>query len=83
MNGLISIAAQTLLQENTTDETRGKVFGALNMMVNIAATLPILFAGILADLIGVTRVITVLGILMLIFAIGQFYWVSKNPIKMA
>jgi len=78
MNGLISIASQTLLQEHTTDETRGKVFGALNMMVNIAATLPILFAGILADLIGVARVVTFLGLLLLVFAIGQVYWLRHE-----
>lgn len=78
MNGLLSIASQTLLQEHTTDATRGKVFGALNMMVNIAATLPILFAGILADLIGVTRVITVLGVLLLVFAVIQSYWFHER-----
>jgi MFS family permease len=73
MNAVVSSAAQTLLQENTTDETRGKVFGALNMMVNIAATLPILFAGILADLTGVTKVVGFIGFALLVFAIGQYY----------
>jgi MFS family permease len=77
-NGLVSIAAQTLLQEHTTDASRGKVFGALNMMVNIAATLPILFAGILADFFGVTRVITVLGLVLLVFAVVQARWLSRR-----
>jgi MFS family permease len=78
MNGLISIASQTILQEHTTDATRGKVFGALNMMVNIAATLPILFAGIFADLIGVSRVVVVLGLILLGFAIGQISWLKDQ-----
>jgi MFS family permease len=78
MNGLISIASQTILQEHTTDETRGKVFGALNMMVNIAATLPILFAGILADLVGVSEVITFLGLLLLVFALAQVLWLRHE-----
>lgn len=73
MNALVSSAAQTLLQENTTDETRGKVFGALNMMVNIAATAPIFFAGILADFTSVTKVVTAIGLLLLIFAITQYF----------
>lgn len=73
MNALVSSAAQTLLQENTTDETRGKVFGALNMMVNIAATAPIFFAGILADFAGVTRVVTAIGFVLLMFAIAQYF----------
>jgi MFS family permease len=78
MNAIVSAAAQTILQENTTDETRGKVFGALNMMVNIAATLPILFAGLLADLTSVNAVITGLGVLLLIFALAQYSWLKRN-----
>jgi sugar phosphate permease len=35
---MISAAAQTLLQESTSDNNRGRVFSALNMMVNIAAS---------------------------------------------
>ena len=77
-NGLVSIAAQTLLQEHTTDASRGKVFGALNMMVNIAATLPIFFAGILADVFGVTRVILVIGLALLIFALAQARWLTTR-----
>jgi MFS family permease len=78
MNALVSAASQTILQENTTEQTRGKVFGALGMMVNIAATLPILFAGVLADLTTVNTVITVLGLLLLGFAIGQYIRLHRN-----
>jgi MFS family permease len=82
MNALVSAAAQTILQENTTEATRGKVFGALNMMVNIAATLPIFFAGILADLTSVNIVISSLGILLLAFSIAQ-YWLLRRRHKLA
>jgi MFS family permease len=77
MNALVSAASQTLLQENTTEQTRGKVFGALNMMINIAATLPIFFAGVLADFTSVNKVITTLGLLLLGFAAVQF-WLLKR-----
>jgi len=73
MNALVSVASQTILQENTTEATRGKVFGALGMMVNIAATLPILFAATLADLTSVNTVIGALGAMLLTFAAAQ-YW---------
>jgi MFS family permease len=82
MNALVSAAAQTILQEHTTEATRGKVFGALNMMINIAATLPIFFAGILADLTSVNFVITILGTLLLVFAVGQ-YWLLVRRRKLA
>lgn len=78
MNAVVSAAAQTLLQENTTEATRGKVFGALGMMVNIAATLPIFFAGILADLTSVNIVIVTLGGLLLVFALGQYWWLHRS-----
>jgi MFS family permease len=78
MNALVSAAAQTILQESTTDANRAKVFGALGMMINIAATMPIFFAGILADLTSVTQVIGALGILLLGFALIQYLWLHHN-----
>jgi MFS family permease len=72
MNAIVSVAAQTILQENTTEATRGKVFGALGMMINIAATLPIFFAGIFADLFGVPAVISAIAIGLLSFTILQY-----------
>lgn len=77
-NAWISAIAQTMLQENTTDETRGKVFGALNMMVNIAATLPIFLAGILADFFSVTQVVLSLGVAVLMFGVLQLAWVMRR-----
>lgn len=77
MNAVVSVAAQTILQENTSDSSRGKVFGALGMMVNIAATLPIFFAGILADIFSVSAVIVSLGSGLLVFALLQFYQLRR------
>ncbi len=73
MNAVVSVAAQTILQENTDESSRGKVFGALGMMINIASTLPILFAGILADLTSVQAVVTALGLFLLGFSGWQYY----------
>jgi MFS family permease len=77
INAIVSAAAQTVLQEHTTEANRAKVFGALGMMVNIAATLPIFFAGILADLTSVTQVIGALGALLLVFALSQYWWLRR------
>lgn len=73
MNALVSVTAQTLLHEGSSDQTRGKVFGVLNMSVNIAATVPIFLAGILADLTSVTKVFAVMGFILLTFVILQAY----------
>jgi predicted MFS family arabinose efflux permease len=77
MNAVVSVSAQTILQESTTDASRGKVFGALGMMINIAATLPVFFAGLLADFAGVTQVIAALGAALLTFAVFQFLWLRR------
>lgn len=78
VNAMVSVAAQTILQEHTTDASRGKVFGALGMLINLAATLPVLFAGVLADLTSVTTVLMALGILLLVFAVGQIIFLSRS-----
>jgi len=71
LNAIISTTAQTVLQENSHENIRGKVFGSLNMFINMAGTLPILVTGILADLISVTTVITLMGAGVVVFAIVQ------------
>lgn len=78
MNAIVSVSAQTILQENTTDATRGKVFGALGMMINIAATLPIFFAGILSDVFGVASVVFVIGLSGLVFAVNQYLQLQRQ-----
>jgi MFS family permease len=72
LNALISATAQTMLQESTTDDNRGKVFASLNMMINLAATAPILVAGLLSAVLSVTKVIALLGAALTVYAL----WVS-------
>ena len=62
--GMLFIPAFTVLQETTEPELRGRIFGAMFTVVNAAVALPILVAGGLADLFGVTRVIFGMGLLL-------------------
>ncbi len=80
-NGLVSVSAQTLLQLNSTDETRGKIFGTLNMMMNIAAIVPVFLAGVTADLVSPLSVLTISGILIGAYGIFQFRVFSKLHLK--
>jgi MFS family permease len=77
-NALVSVSAQTLLQEHSTDEERGKIFGTLNMMMNLAASLPVLLAGITADLISPASVMSISGVLIAIFGVYQFATMKKH-----
>lgn len=69
MNSIISAVAQTLLQETTDDSNRGKVFSSLQMLTNIATTVPVFAIGILADLLSVTKVVTIVGSLLFLYAL--------------
>jgi MFS family permease len=71
LNAVISSTAQTLLQEKSSEASRGKIFGSLNMFINIAATLPILVSGALASVLSVTEVIMAIGSCVVVYALFQ------------
>lgn len=76
-NSLIFVPSNTILQEETSEEFRGKVYGALNTMVGLFSLLPILIVGGLADLFGIKGVLTGIGVIIL--AIGVSIWaVDRN-----
>src|SRR5207302_7865952 len=68
--GALLIPAFTVLQEKTTPETRGRIFGGIFTVINAAVAIPLLLAGVIADLFGVDRVVAALGVLLLILAAG-------------
>lgn len=66
---LVFVPSNTIIQEETSDEQRGKIYGSLNTLVGIVSLIPVLGVGFLADAIGVVRVITGLGIGVTVVAI--------------
>ena len=60
-NAFVFVPSNTILQEQTSDELRGKMYGVLNAMVGIFSLLPILLVWSLSDLIGVDKVIIGIG----------------------
>ena len=77
---LIFIPANTILQEETSDEFRGKVYGALSTLVGFSSILPIILAGSLADLIGVRGVLTIIGIAVLLIAGYRIFFVREEEL---
>jgi len=61
-NALIFIPGQTLLHERIPESYRSKVFGLLFGMVGLFSLVPILMTGVLADILGVGRVLGIIGI---------------------
>ncbi len=68
-NSFVFVPANTLLQEKTTEEIRGKIYGFLNSIIGVLSLLPIIVAGSLSDLIGVGTVITSIGVSLLLLGI--------------
>jgi hypothetical protein len=72
-NSLVFVPANTILQEKTSDEFRGKIYGFLNSLVGVFSLLPVILVGGLSDLIGVGAVIVGIGISLLIVGIVRIF----------
>jgi len=66
---LVAVPAQTQLTEELPPEVRGRVFGVLNMLVNIASFLPIVLVGPIADRLGSESVMVATALLVLLAGI--------------
>jgi MFS family permease len=69
---LVFVPSNTIIQEETTDEQRGKVYGSLNNLVGIVSLIPVLGVGILADKVGVAMVISLIGVGVIVIAAIRF-----------
>nr|MBI5455889.1 MFS transporter [Candidatus Levybacteria bacterium] len=74
----IFVPANTIIQEETSDELRGKVYGILNTFVGIMSLIPVILAGGLADIMGVKTVITILGIFVLAIAFARTFILDRE-----
>ncbi|GDX62089.1 MFS transporter [Candidatus Levyibacteriota bacterium] len=63
-NSMVFVPSNIIIQSQTTDEMRGRVFGFLNSMVASFSILPVIIAGGLADVFGISKVITAMGIIL-------------------
>lgn len=72
-NSLIDISCNTVIQEQTDDRVRGRVYGVLTTLVSGVALLPVVLSGWLADVVGVGKIIFFLGFALLFFGILARY----------
>ena len=77
-NALIFVSSNTILQEKTSDEFRGKVYGALNALVGVFSLFPIILVGGFADLVGVGRVLTGIGVTIIAFGFVRLLFRAKH-----
>lgn len=72
-NSFLDVPANSILQKEAEGEMRGRVYGMLSAAIGGAGILPVVVSGILADLIGVGKVIFLLGAVIVAYGIWRQY----------
>ncbi len=65
---MMNIPAQTLMQEQAPEEERGRVFSFQAMLYNAGSIPVLLFAGVIADTLGIETVMYLLAAAILGFS---------------
>lgn len=68
-NALLDVPANTTLQLEASGPMRGRVYGMLAAAVGGVGILPVVVGGVLADIIGVGRVIFILGLVIVSYGV--------------
>ena len=76
---LATVAAQTLVQERTPIEIRGRVITAEFLFANISGLLPMLLVSGLADFVGIPEVLAGLTTLFLVAALLSYRYGRNQP----
>jgi MFS family permease len=74
---MVVIPSETLLQEKSPPELRGRVIAVYFMMANVVAIPPMLLAGTLADQIGIPQVIVGVALFLMVIAATTTYQAFK------
>jgi MFS family permease len=61
-NGRLIIYSYASIQKDSNPVDRAKYFGLLNAYTNLASTIPVVLSGYLSDVIGIDKVILLLGL---------------------
>lgn len=77
-NAMVDIPANTMIQENTPEEIRSRVYGVLNSFVGAGAILPIVLAGVAADIFGVRGVMMLVCVALLGFVLYNHFYVADS-----
>jgi MFS family permease len=75
---MVGIPMQTLIQRQTPESMRGKVFGFQNNVVNIALSVPLAITGPLTDAVGLR--VVMLGMGTIVSLVGIWAWRSTRRV---
>ncbi|MBI4037202.1 MFS transporter [Candidatus Daviesbacteria bacterium] len=69
---LIVIPCQTVLQEHTKEQYRGRVFSILAVATTLISAIPVMLSGGLSDLFGVVPILFTIGAIITMFGLLAF-----------
>ncbi len=76
---VVNVAARSLLHERIPIRMQGRVFAAQTVLSNLASIAPLLLAGALADLVGVTPVLIVVAAAIFVLAAWNGLQSTRPP----
>lgn len=76
-NSLIVVPLSAVLQRDTEEEVRGRIYGMLSALTGGVSVLPVVGAGWLADLVGVGKTIFALSLAVLSFGLYRVWLMRK------
>lgn len=66
----VIVPCQTVLQENTTEGNRGKIFAVLSVIMTTASAVAVIVAGGLSDIFGVTSIVIGMAIITILIGLA-------------
>lgn len=75
-NSFVSVPSNTILQEDADERMRGRVYGVLTSLTGGVSIIPVIFSGILADVVGVEKTLLILGTTVLF--IGFYHYLQRK-----
>jgi len=80
-NSLLDVPANSILQRSAEGDMRGRVYGMLTAAVGGIGVMPVILGGLLADTIGVGKVILIMGSIILGYGLYRIRYNGKININ--
>lgn len=77
-NSLINVPTSTILQQESETGIRGRIYGVMTSLTGGFSILPVLFSGLMADYVGISRTLVVIG--MIVLGTAVFYFIKRNKL---
>jgi len=75
-NSLLDVPANSVLQKEAEGDMRGRVYGVLGAFVGGVGILPVMIGGVLADVVGVGKVIFILGVIIVVYGVYRIRYTT-------